>query len=151
MAPVPIEDVVKETFPDIVGNAMVVGDKRKHLAVILTLKTILDANNQPTDVLHKDVQAFLRERGSQATTAPEVIEEDNQDFKKEIMDRIKIANTKAISNAQKIHKFMIAPKEFSQAGGELTPTMKLKRHFVLELYEKEIQEMYEHETQSSMW
>ena len=67
------------------------------------------------------------------------------------MDRIKTVNKRAISNAQKIHKYMIAPKEFSMAGGELTPTMKLKRHFVLDLYEKEIQRMYEHEIQSSMW
>ncbi len=50
-----------------------------------------------------------------------------------------------------VHKFMIAPKDFSLPGGELTPTMKLKRHFVMELYEKKIEQMYEHETQSSMW
>ena len=72
---------------------------------------------------------------------------------------------------------MIAPKDFSLPGGELTPTMKLKRHTVMEMYEKKIQQvivvikrevddsdgelaqiprssflqMYEHETQSSMW
>ena len=72
---------------------------------------------------------------------------------------------------------MIAPQDFSLPGGELTPTMKLKRHTVMEMYEKKIQQvivvikrevddsdgelaqisrysflqMYEHETQSSMW
>ena len=46
---------------------------------------------------------------------------------------------------------MIAPNDFSLAGGELTPTMKIKRHFVIEKYQKKIQQMYEHETQSSMW
>ena len=50
-----------------------------------------------------------------------------------------------------VHKFMIAPKDFSLPGGELTPTMKIKRHFVMELYTKKIDQMYEHETQSSMW
>ena len=76
-----------------------------------------------------------------------------------------------------MHKFMIAPQDFSLPGGELTPTMKLKRHTVMEMYEKKIQQvivvikrevddsdgelaqisrysflqMYEHETQSSMW
>ena len=50
-----------------------------------------------------------------------------------------------------VHKFMIAPKDFSLPGGELTPTMKVKRHFVMELYKKKIDQMYEHETQSSMW
>ena len=51
----------------------------------------------------------------------------------------------------KIHKFIIVPDDFSLAGGELTPTMKVKRHFVIEKYQKRIQQMYEHETQSSMW
>ena len=40
-----------------------------------------------------------------------------------------------------VHKFMIAPKDFSLPGGELTPTMKLKRHTVMEMYEKKIQQV----------
>ena len=46
---------------------------------------------------------------------------------------------------------MIAPQDFSLGTGELTPTMKVKRHFVLDKYKKKIDQMYEHETQSSMW
>ena len=84
------------------------------------------------------------------------------------MDGIKKVNKRAVSNAAKVyrnrtvfkiilfcvsqvHKFMIAPQDFSLATGELTPTMKVKRHFVLEKYKKKIDQMYEHETQSSMW
>lgn len=37
MAPVPIEDAIKEQLP-CVSNCMVVGDKRKFLSVLLTLK-----------------------------------------------------------------------------------------------------------------
>ena len=55
------------------------------------------------------------------------------------------------SNAAKVHKFMIAPQDFSLVTGELTPTMKVKRHFVIEKYKRKIDQMYEHETQSSMW
>jgi long-subunit acyl-CoA synthetase (AMP-forming) len=36
---------------------------------------------------------------------------------------------------------MIAPRDFSLATGELTPTMKLKRHTVLELYAKKIDQV----------
>ena len=78
--------------------------------------------------------------------------------KLEIMAQIQKVNRKAISNAQKVndscsaldfhtctffqvHKFMIAPKDFSLPGGELTPTMKLKRHTVMEMYEKKIQQV----------
>ena len=37
VAPVPIEDNVKEALP-VVSNCMLIGDKRKFLSIILTLK-----------------------------------------------------------------------------------------------------------------
>jgi len=151
VAPVPIEDMLKVQMKDIVSNCMVLGDKRKHLAVILTLRTVLDENNLPTNKLHPDVLAWAEELGAEAETVTDLLEEDNEEVKLEIMALIQKVNRKAVSNAQKVHKFMIAPKDFTLPGGELTPTMKLKRHFVNELYEKKINQMYEHETQSSMW
>ena len=41
---------------EILSNVMVVGDKRKHLAAIVTLRTQMDKMNQPTDLLHPDVK-----------------------------------------------------------------------------------------------
>merc|ERR1712071_389853 len=147
-APIPIEDAIKAQLKDLISNVMVVGDKRKHLAAIVTLRTQLDSANQPTDVLHPDVRAFVDDCGSDATTVTEILQEDNEDVRLEILEGIQKVNRKAISNAQKVHKFMIAPKDFSLPGGELTPTMKLKRHTVEEMYAKKIDQMYEHETQS---
>jgi len=112
---------------------------------------VLDGNNLPTNQLHPDVIAWAEELGAESETVTDLLEEDNEEVKLDIMAQIQKVNRKAISNAQKVHKFMIAPKDFSLPGGELTPTMKLKRHFVMELYEKKIDQMYEHETQSSMW
>jgi len=151
VAPIPIEDAIKAQLKDLISNVMVLGDKRKHLAAIVTLRTQLDSANQPTDILHPDVRAFVDDCGSDATTVTEILEEDNEDVRLEILEGIQKVNRKAISNAQKVHKFMIAPKDFSLPGGELTPTMKLKRHTVEEMYAKKIDQMYEHETQSSMW
>ena len=37
------------------------------------------------------------------------------------------ANKKAVSRAAHIKKFKLLPNDFSMLGGELTPTMKLKR------------------------
>jgi len=37
----------------------------------------------------------------------------------------------------------LLPLEFSIAGGEMTPTMKMKRKFVEKKYTSEIEEMYE--------
>ena len=56
IAPVPIEDQIKEVLKDYIANCLVIGDKRKHLAAILTLRTVLDEKNQPTNALHPDVK-----------------------------------------------------------------------------------------------
>lgn len=151
VAPVPIEDTIKEELAEIISQAMVVGDKRKHLAVILTLKTVLDSKNQPTDNLHPDVIAWLTSLGSTAVTPKDIIIEDNEEVKEALNKSLKKINKKALSNAQKVHKYMIAPTDFSLAGGELTPTLKMKRFYISEKYEKEIERMFEYETQSSMW
>ena len=42
VAPVLIEEAMKIELEEIVSHVMVVGDKRKHLAVILTLKSVPD-------------------------------------------------------------------------------------------------------------
>lgn len=41
-----------------------------------------------------------------------------------------------------LQKFRIVPVDFSLAGGELTPTLKLKRRVVLEKYAHLMEEMY---------
>jgi long-chain-fatty-acid--CoA ligase ACSBG len=52
------------------------------------------------------------------------------------------ANFKAISNAAKIQKFTILPKDFSIVGGEFGSTFKLKRSAVLVMYTEIIEKMY---------
>lgn len=39
VAPVPIEDMVKEELP-VVSNCMLIGDKKKFLSMLITLKVI---------------------------------------------------------------------------------------------------------------
>ena len=42
-----------------------------------------------------------------------------------------------------LQKFIILPVDFSISGGELTPTMKLKRKTVTEKYSNFIEELYQ--------
>jgi long-chain-fatty-acid--CoA ligase ACSBG len=123
VAPVPIEDVIKVQLKDIVSQVMVLGDKRKHLACILTLRTVLDAANLPTDQLHPDVVSWAAKLGVEVDTVSNLLANDSAEVKLEIMAHMQKVNRKALSNAQKVHKFMIAPKDFSLPGGELTPTL----------------------------
>jgi long-chain acyl-CoA synthetase len=43
---------------------------------------------------------------------------------------------------EQVKKFEILPQDLSQEGGELTPTLKVKRNVVADKYEKEVDELY---------
>lgn len=55
---------------------------------------------------------------------------------------MKAANKKTTSNAQIVQKWKLLPADFTERGGELTPTMKLKRSVAAEKYSKLIEELY---------
>ncbi len=133
VAPLPIEDALKETSK-ILSTVVVLGDDKKYLAALLTLKT--DQNGH----LIKEVLDFIKEMGSEATSTVEAINCDKIKFY--IQKSIDEVNKKAISRAQLIRKWTILPNEFSIDGGELTPTLKIKRKFVSQKYSKVIDKMY---------
>ena len=59
-----------------------------------------------------------------------------------IQEGIDRYNKKANSNAQKIQKWTILPTDFSIPGGEIGPTMKVKRHFVMKKYIENVEKLY---------
>lgn len=138
--PVLIEDTLKAHLPAI-SNAMVIGDKRKFLSCLITLKTDPDAEGNPTDKLMGAALDLAKELGSKATTVAEALA--CQKYQKAIQDGVNRANKEAISNAQKISKWALLLNDFSIAGDELTPTMKLKRRIVNEKYADVIEKFYE--------
>jgi long-chain acyl-CoA synthetase len=48
-----------------------------------------------------------------------------------------------LSDVEKVKKFILLPQEFSQEQGELTPTLKLRRHIIANHYKKAIESAYE--------
>jgi len=68
--------------------------------------------------------------------------EKNSKLSEYIQKGLECANEKAQANPNKVQKFAILPKDFSVQGGELGPTLKLKRHRVLTQYEDVIEKMY---------
>jgi long-chain acyl-CoA synthetase len=109
-----------------VGRAVVIGDRRKYLSALLTV----DPDRGP---------ALARARGW-----PEGRDElaRHQAFYDHVREGVEQVNAE-LGRHETIKKFTILPRDFSQEGGELTPTQKVKRRAVVDLYRREIDAMYD--------
>jgi len=103
---------------------MVIGDKRKYLTILLCLKVEV-VDDVASNKLIDDALAVSKEIGSTATTTDEV--KDCPKWKEYLDKGMAAANEKTISRAQRIAKWALVPTDFTESGGELTPTLKLKR------------------------
>lgn len=140
VAPILIEDAIKMHIPA-VSNVVVLGDNKKFLACILTLQVKTNPDTGiASDELTGEALIAGASIGSTATTTQQAIADPK--WKTFIQEGINKANKDAISKAQYINKFQILPHDFTLPGGELTPTLKLKRAVVYKKYEKEIEEIY---------
>ncbi|KAG5306071.1 ACBG2 ligase, partial [Acromyrmex insinuator] len=138
-----IEQSILSELPYL-SNAMIIGDRRKYLTVLVTLKSnINEETGAPLDTLAPDVLKWAQSIGSSAKTVTEVISSRDTTIYEEIDKAIKRANMQAISNAQKVQKFEILPHDFSIPTGELGPTLKLKKNVVQKMYVDLIDKMYE--------
>ena len=84
----------------------------------------------------------MKQRQCNAETLTEVSCDHSDLVRQDIMAAISRANTKAESRAHKVQKYKILPSEFGVVSGELTPTLKIKRHVIVTKYEPEINELY---------
>jgi long-subunit acyl-CoA synthetase (AMP-forming) len=124
IAPQLIEGILK-SIP-VVGQAVVVGDRRQYLAALLTLDP-------------ERVAKEAQEIGSPARDAATAAECPL--FKSHLQAQIDLVNEK-LARVQTIKRFRIISGEFTIDGGELTPTMKIKRKVVSEKYKDEIAALY---------
>lgn len=139
--PVPIEDALKAEVP-IISNAMLLGDKLKFLSMLLTLKCVVDDNGEPTDELSPEALAFCQQRGVKSTKVSEIIANKEPAIYTAIQEGLERVNARATSNAQRVQKWIILERDFSIGGGELGPTMKLRRPIVVKMYQDKIDEIY---------
>ncbi|XP_022047181.1 long-chain-fatty-acid--CoA ligase ACSBG2-like [Acanthochromis polyacanthus] len=139
--PVPIEDAVKAEVP-FLSNTMLLGDKLKFLSMLLTLKCVVDDNGDPTDELTAEALEFCRQNGIAATKVSEIVANKEPAFYTAIQEGIERVNARSTSNAQKVQKWVILDRDFSITGGELGPTMKLRRPIVVKMYQDRIDEIY---------
>jgi len=110
----------------IVSQAVVIGDKRKYLTALFTL----DPEKLETEASNAGSSAHTSES---AASCPQMMS-----YIQSQVDEI----NKTLARVQTIKKFTIIPADFSIEGGELTPTMKVKRKIVREKYGDQIESMY---------
>ena len=124
VAPQPIEALLKRD--PIVAEAVLVGDRRRFVSVLLV-----------PDFVTLDKRLAVDGLGS---GSPEelVNREDVQRIFQPIVDQ---ANTELASYEQ-VKRFALLPTEFSVAGGELTPTLKVRRRVVEDRWKDVIEGIY---------
>jgi long-chain-fatty-acid--CoA ligase ACSBG len=140
--PAPIQDAVKKELP-LVSQSLLLGDQQRFISLFLTLTTEVDLDTmEPTDKLTVAAKDWCKSKGSSAETVQDVLEGPDRCVMAALQEGIDKVNKEATSNAQKIQKWMVIPKDFSLPGGELGPTMKVKRGEVTKKYKNCIDKIY---------
>ena len=141
VAPVPIEDNFKIECPPC-SNIMVVGEQERFMACLITFKVDIDPQTgQPsTNLLPEAANFFAKELGEKIKTSEEACA--NKKVIAFIQKAIERTNGKSVSRAAHVRKFKLVSTDFSIPGGELTPTLKLKRKVTEKKYEHLIREMF---------
>lgn len=141
IAPVPIEDNIKKLCPGI-SNIMMLGDKRKYNVALVTLKALGATGELPGgDSLQPDAMGVCGD-GVSTITAAKSDATCIAAIEKAIKDTNKDGDA-CPSNAAKVQKFTILPRDFSVVTEELTPTLKLKRSVVEKINADVIERMYQ--------
>jgi long-chain acyl-CoA synthetase len=125
VAPAVLEDGVRRHF--LVSQAVVVGDRQPFVGSLVTI----DEEAWPR---------WLADAGLPAGSSVADLREDEK-LRAEIQKAVDAAN-KAVSYAEAIKVFRILPADFSEASGELTPSLKVKRNVVHKTYADEIDAIY---------
>jgi len=124
---------------------MVVGDQKRFLGCLLTLKTEIDPDSLcPLPTLSPATLAWLAEKADirDAINIDDLLGPNYSKLSDAIQLSMDKVNSYATSNAQKVQKWRILKKDFSIPGGELGPTLKLKRGQVLKMYDDTINGFY---------
>ena len=117
IAPFPIEERIKKHIP-FLSNVISVGDHRKYLSCLVTLKCTVDpSTGTPTDNLDPSAIKLISPLGSSATKVSQVISSQDKAVFAAIQQGINKANEEAGSRPQKVQKFSILKTDFSLSGG----------------------------------
>jgi long-chain acyl-CoA synthetase len=109
----------------LVSQCVVIGDRRPYLVALVTLDP-------------DEATAFAKEHGLPGD--PEALA-SNELVRRTLDEHLEKVNSK-FARVEQVKKTAILPHDLSQEGGELTPTMKVKRSVVADKYAPKIEALY---------
>lgn len=129
IAPVPLETTIAQH--PLISHAVVVGDDRPFIAALVTLDT-------------EELEVWANARGRDVGTPDRLIAElaTEPELIAELQTAIDAAN-EMVSRAEGIRSFRVLDAELTVEGGELTPTMKVKRAVVIANHADVVADIYE--------
>ena len=127
IAPQPIENLLKRD--KYISQAYVYGDRKPYLTALLvpTIERLLE---------------FARDRKLNYHDLEDLVV--HQPVIELYRQRVEAVNLQ-LAHFETIKKFVLLPRDFTMEGGELTPTMKLKRQVISQRYRDRIEHLYEAE------
>ncbi|MEO0310657.1 MAG: hypothetical protein RIQ89_314 [Bacteroidota bacterium] len=124
IAPQALENKFKES--NFIEQIMVVGENQKYAAALIVPAMPF-------------VTAWAKEKGIKATTAAELVK--TAEVKERIWQEVERLN-KNFGQTEQVKKIALLEKEWTIDGGQLTPTLKLKRKFIGKEFKSEIDNLY---------
>lgn len=124
VAPQMIEGMINQS--EFVEQAVIVGDKRKYVSALIVPD-------------FERLRAWAKDQGIPTTDKQELIAD------RRVVDMIKAdvnRLTRELADYEKVKRIGLLAEEFSIDGGELTPTLKVKRRVVEEKYCELIESLY---------
>jgi long-chain acyl-CoA synthetase len=123
VAPAVLEDRLRAHA--LVDQCLVVGDGQPFIAALVTI----DRETFPQ---------WADQHGKSGSVEDNL---DDPDLLAAVQAAVDDANA-AVSKAESIRKFVILPAEWTEEGGQLTPSLKLKRNVVLREFRSEVEDIY---------
>ena len=125
VAPAVLEDRIR-AHP-LISQAMVVGDAKPFIGCLVTI----------------DPEFFPKWKADNGKPSSASVSDlrDDPDLRAAVQKAIDDAN-KAVSHAESIRKFSILPEDFTEEGGQMTPTLKLKRNVIMQQFADNVEALY---------
>ncbi len=124
VSPAALEDRIRAHR--LVSQCLVVGDQQPFIAALITI----DAEALPV---------WCAEHRKPTNTLADLL--DDADLHAELQHAVDDANA-TVSKAEAVRKFRVLPVDFTEQGGQLTPSLKIKRALALKEFAAEIEALY---------